>query len=74
MLNSLTLNKLKENVDLDNPRILIVNMLKRIDENNSLFEFLYNNIGDIYQIAMLDEMYFKIGFFRKENEKEKDNS
>ena len=51
-----------------NPRYIIIKLLKKIIDNKSLFVHSYNNINDIFQIVMLDELYFKIGFF-KEKEK-----
>jgi hypothetical protein len=47
-----------------NPRYIIVKLLKKIVDNKSLFVHSYNNINDIFQIVMLDELYFKIGFFK----------
>lgn len=46
-----------------NPKYLIIKLLKKIVDNNSLFIHTYNDKNDIYEIAMLDELYFKIGFF-----------
>ena len=47
-----------------NPKYLIIKLLKKITDNNSLFIHTYNDKNDIYEIAMLDELYFKIGFFQ----------
>ena len=47
-----------------NPRYIIVKLLKKIVDNKSLFVHSYNNLNDIFQIVMLDELYFKIGFFK----------
>ena len=47
-----------------NPKYLIIKLLKKIIDNNSLFIHTYNDKNDIYEIAMLDELYFKIGFFQ----------
>ena len=47
-----------------NPKYLIIKLLKKIKDNNSLFIHTYNDQNDIYEIAMLDELYFKIGFFQ----------
>jgi len=52
-----------------NPKYLIIKLLKKITDNNSLFIHTYNDINDIYEIAMLDELYFKIGFFQIPEEK-----
>ena len=53
-----------------NPRYLIIKYLKKIVKNKSLFHFPFGDLNDIYQIVMLDELYFKIGFFRdKKNKK-----
>ena len=53
-----------------NPRYLIIKYLKKIVKNKSLFNFPFGDLNDIYQIVMLDELYFKIGFFRdKKNKK-----
>ena len=44
--------------------------MKKIVKNKSLFDFSFGDLNDIYQIVMLDELYFKIGFFRdKKNKK-----
>ena len=51
-----------------NPRYIIIKLLKRIVDNKSLFVHSYNNLNDIFQIAMLDELYFQIGFFRVKKE------
>jgi len=45
---------------------MIIKLLKKIVDNKSLFVFSFNNYNDIFQIVMLDELYFKIGFFRTE--------
>ena len=49
-----------------NPRYIIIKLLKKILENNSLFIYPYEDElnEDINQIAMLDELYFQIGFFK----------
>ena len=49
---------------VNNPRYIIIKILKTILYNNSLFIHSYNDYNDISQIAMLDELYFKIGFFK----------
>ena len=51
---------------VNNPRYMIIKLLKKIVDNKSLFVFSFNNYNDIFQIVMLDELYFKIGFFRTE--------
>ena len=52
-----------------NPRYIIVNILKKILDNNSLFIYPYKGVkDDICQIAMLDQLYFQIGFFKDEKE------
>ena len=59
--------KKEDNVIYDyvnNPRYLIIKLLKQIINNKSLFIYSFGNLNDIYQIVMLDELYFKIGFFR----------
>ena len=54
-----------EDFFLCNPRYIIRRILQNIVEKNSLFIYPYNEYNDdIYQIAMLDELYFKIGFFK----------
>ena len=55
-----------------NPKYLIIKLLKKIIDNNSLFIHTYNDKNDIYEIAMLDELYFKIGFFQI-SEEQKDS-
>ena len=50
---------------VNNPRYIIIRLLKQIIDNKSLFIYSFGNINDIYQIVMLDELYFKIGFFRE---------
>ena len=52
-----------------NPRYLIIKYLKKIVKNKSLFDFSFGDLNDIYQIVMLDELYFKIGFFRDKKNK-----
>ena len=49
---------------VNNPRYIIIKLLKQIINNKSLFIYSFGNLNDIYQICMLDELYFKIGFFR----------
>ena len=67
-----TKNSNKEILLIYNPKYIIINILKKILDNNSLFIYPYEGVkDDIYQIAMLDELYFQIGFFRKENEEKK---
>ena len=57
-----------------NPKYIIINILKKILDSNSLFIYPYEGYkDDINQIAMLDELYFKIGFFREEKEEKKLN-
>ena len=53
-----------------NPKYLLIKYLKKIVKNKSLFDFSFGDLNDIYQIVMLDELYFKIGFFR-DNQKSK---
>ena len=54
-----------EDFFLCNPRYIIRRILQNIVDKNSLFIYPYNEYNDdIYQIAMLDELYFKIGFFK----------
>ena len=62
---------IQQNIDGDkiieyvnNPRYIIIKILKTILYNNSLFIYSYNDYNDISQIVMLDELYFKIGFFK----------
>ena len=57
-----------------NPRYIIIKLLQEILDKNSLFICPYNDVNDddIFQIAMLDELYFQIGFF-KEDQKEQEN-
>ena len=55
---------------VNNPGYIIIELLKKIIENKSFFIYSYGNLTHIYQIVMLDELYFKIGFFR-ENKKNK---
>ena len=43
---------------------MIIKILKTILYNHSLFIYSYNDYSDISQIVMLDELYFKIGFFK----------
>ena len=50
---------------VNNPRYIIIRLLKQIIDNKSLFIYSFGNINDINQIVMLDELYFKIGFFRE---------
>ena len=45
---------------VNNPRYIIIKLLKRIITNKSFFVHSYNNLNDIFQIAMLDELYFQI--------------
>ena len=54
---------------VNNPRYIIIKLLKRIVDNKSLFVHSYNNFNDISQIVMLDELYFKIGFFKQKGKK-----
>jgi hypothetical protein len=54
---------------VNNPRYIIIKLLKRIITNKSFFVHSYNNLNDIFQIAMLDELYFKIGFFKVKEKK-----
>ena len=49
---------------VNNPRYIIIKLLKQIINNKSLFIYSFGNLNDICQICMLDELYFKIGFFR----------
>ena len=49
---------------VNNPKYIIIKLLKQIIKNKSLFIYSFGNLNDIYQICMLDELYFKIGFFR----------
>ena len=49
---------------VNNPRIILIKILKIILYNNSLLIYSYNDYDDICQIVMLDELYFKIGFFK----------
>ena len=49
---------------INNPKYIITKILKTIYYNNSLFIYSYNDYNDISQIVMLDELYFKIGFFK----------
>ena len=52
-----------------NPRYVIIKILKKILDNNSLFIYPYESVNDdIYQIAMLDQLYFNIGFFIDETD------
>ena len=51
-----------------NPKYIIIKIFKKILDNNSLFIHSYNDINDIYQIVMLDELYFKIGFFKSKKD------
>ena len=50
---------------VNNPGYIIIELLKKIIENKSFFIYSYGNLTHIYQIVMLDELYFKIGFFRE---------
>ena len=63
-----SIEKNKDNVEdyyLINPRYIIIRILKNILDNNSLFIYPYTEYNDdIYQIAMIDELYFQIGFFK----------
>ena len=55
----------KEHDNVINPKYIINNLFKNILEENSLFIFPNNNmINEINQIAMYDELYFKIGYFQ----------
>ena len=66
-----TENGIKDIIPLYNPRYIIIKILKNILDSNSLFIFPYEGVNDdIYQIAMLDELYFKIGFFKSQKHKE----
>ena len=47
-----------------NPIYLIKKLLNKIEEENSLFISDIENIDDIQQIAIWDEIYFDIRFFR----------
>ena len=49
---------------VNNPKYIIIKLLKKIINNKSFFVHSYNNINDIFQIVMLDELYFQIGFFK----------
>jgi hypothetical protein len=49
---------------VNNPGYIIIELLKKIIENKSFFIYSYGNLTHIYQIVMLDELYFKIGFFK----------
>ena len=52
-----------------NPRYIIIDNLKKILDNNSLFIYPYEGVNDdICQIAVLDQLYFQIGFFKDEKE------
>ena len=62
-------NGIKDVYLIYNPRYIIINLLKRILDNNSLFIYPYDgHKDDIYQIVMLDQLYFQIGFFLDEKE------
>ena len=70
---SFTIQKSKNSVKdvylIYNPRYIIIDLLKRILDNNSLFIYPYDgHKDDIYQIVMLDQLYFQIGFFLDEKE------
>ena len=52
---------------VNNPRYIIIKLLKKIVENKSFFIHSYGDIYDISQIAMLDELYFKLGFFKEKD-------
>ena len=54
---------------VNNPKYIIIKLLKQIIKNKSLFIYSFGNLNDIYQICMLDELYFKIGFFRDTDNK-----
>ena len=55
----------KEKIFIFNPKYIINKILKKILDKNTLFIYPYEGVNnDIYQIALLDELYFKIGFFK----------
>ena len=55
----------KEKIFIFNPKYIISKILKKILDKNTLFIYPYEGVNnDIYQIALLDELYFKIGFFK----------
>ena len=61
------IKKEDEGIDeiVNNPRYIIIKLLKKIIDNKSLFIHSYNNFNDISQIIILDDLYFKIGFFKE---------
>ena len=60
-----TKDDIKEKINILNPKYIISKILKKILGKNSLFIYPYEDVNqDIYQIALLDELYFKIGFFK----------
>ena len=57
----------RQNIEyVENPRNIINKILKKILMKKSLFIHSYNDVNEINQIAMLDELYFKIGFFKEQ--------
>ena len=62
IVNNIKHEKVKENGL--NPIYLIKKILNKIEEKNSLIIEEIDNIDDIQQIAIWDEIYFEIRFFR----------
>ena len=66
-----TKDDIKEKINILNPKYIINKILKKILGKNSLFIYPYEDVNqDIYQIALLDELYFKIGFFKYQKKEE----
>ena len=62
IVNNITNKKSQQNAL--NPIYLIKKLLNKIEKENSLFISDIENIDDIEQIAIWDEIYFDIRFFR----------